>query len=705
MKLYIHIAVVLALAGTVFAGEVVWDTDKPDGSYDLNNKDNWTSGSVPTASDTVKFPEKMKNRNYTFTTSGDLRFQKFSLTFGNPTTANGDGNNITLDLGVDREMELEGVEDESTMRIDGQNSTLILKSGTIKPTEGVTFPRYFMANVLRDNNKVFVDGANSRMIFDAIKFVSPNSLFCVTNGGYVQSALLCGQPVDFKTTIQVTGEGSMWNLHTNRLLEIDGVSNEISGNKMRYPLCLGRNGSARDHNLLLKVDKKGVLTNFCGYVGYNCRGVQLLVDDATVYGRDAVNVGRFSAAAGNSVEVLNGGRITGNQYFHIGQEGRENRLRISGPGSAVDCEYFYAGFQQAGKSNVAEVVNGGFLRGSQWFSVGEEGKWNTLRIDGVGSTGECRRLRLAANTNAAYNVIEIANGGVVKVWGREFHAGMDKDISGFLPFGAGHDNRLSITGAGSRLEFINLVYAGESETATNNLIEVADGGLLYGSDTSTSGWSVIYLNNCAHNTVRVRDGGKMELAQFSMGMTDGGENSISNVLEIIGEDSVVNVRHKMYLNGVDNVLTISNGQLRVSTDSRADSEYLNFSQAEGRSSVLNLEGETPRIEAKRFSAKNTKITFKIPEGGFAEGPIVKATHELTVDATCSLEIVAEHSSDKTAILMQCEKNQLDVAASVIDKANSTGITGRKAKVYRIVKSADGRQLLLKPNNGMLIIFR
>ncbi len=211
----------MSLAGSVFGADVFWNAGKPDDTYDLSVAETW-GGNVPTETDTVKFPEDMSHKNYTFTTTTDLRFERFSLSFGNSDTKKGDGNNITLDLGTDRVMELVGVAGSSTMRLDGQNSTLTLKSGTIKPSEGVTAHRYFMANVLRNNNKVFIDGANSKFIFDAIKFVSVNSLFCVTNGGYVQGAMLISQgPQLIKgTCIQVTGEGSMWNLHESKKTRI-----------------------------------------------------------------------------------------------------------------------------------------------------------------------------------------------------------------------------------------------------------------------------------------------------------------------------------------------------------------------------------------------------------------------------------------------------------------------------------------------------
>ncbi len=643
MKLNIFVALILLLASAVHAGDVVWDASKPDGSYDLSAKENWSSGNVPGISDTVKFPNEMKSRNYIFTTLEDLCFQKFSLTFGNSDSVDGDGNNITFDLsadGIDRVMELEGVANTSTMRIDGQNSTLTLKSGTIKPTDGVTSPRYFMANVLRNNNKVFIDGVKSKFIFDAIKFVSIDSLFCVTNGGYVQGAMFVSQAPQriHGTCIQVTGEGSVWNLHTNRNMNIDLVSSS-------YPLCLASNQGQLLHDILVKVDNKGVLTNFCGYVGHNSSGAKVLIDNGIVYARNAVHIGSESTSFSNSITVCNGGLLKGSSDFVL--------------------------------------------------SVGHNGKWNTLRIDGVGSTCECNSVSLGTSTSAAYNTIEVSNGGMLNVgtvWSEE----KNQVISGFNPFGKSHNNQISITGAGSKIEFASLMYAGESETATNNLIEVADGGELYGRGVYE--WAVIYLNNCAHNTVRVREGGKIDVDQFSMGMTEGGENSISNVLEIIGEDSIVNVRHKMYLNGVDNVVTISNGLLRVLDDN----EYLNFSQADGRSSVLNLEGKKPRIEARKFAANNTKISFKIPEGGFADTPIVYSVNELTVNASCSLEIEAEHTSEAAAVLMQCKNNELVIPDSVI---KGTRFTGSKAALYKIMKSTDGKQLLLKSFNGTIIIVR
>ncbi len=120
------------------------------------------------------------------------------------------------------------------------------------------------------------------------------------------------------------------------------------------------------------------------------------------------------------------------------------------------------------------------------------------------------------------------------------------------------------------------------------------------------------------------------------------------------------------------------------------------------SGTLTLAGSQPRVTCANYTNKSTRLVFKVPEGGFAEGPIITATNNLCVDDSCSLEIVADHGSDKTMILMQSNNKTLSISDEVI--AN-VWFTGKKAGLYTVMKSADGRQLLLKPRNGTLVIFR
>ncbi len=662
-----------SFAGLAGAATITWDGTKADGTYDLSAADTW-GGSVPTAADEVHFPEQMSGRNYTFTASEDLEFMRFWVTFGRDITANGDGNTITLDLGADRTMTLTGVADSAAMRLDGQNSTLALKSGTVRVKEGGGYPTYFTGNALRNNNTILVDGPKSRLFIDGVKFASPNSLFCVTNGGFVQGALIASQVTDHVTnvTIRVTGEGSLWNLHTNMVKAVayDLIQYDsplvLAATKRRDGTWLG----GQENHVLLQVDNKGVVTNFCGYVGGDSAGARVLIDDATVYGRDALNIGRASTATNNAVEIRNGGLLTGVSEFHVGQEGQYNRL---------------------------DVKDGGRLSVGEGLYVGLSGSRNAMCVDNAAVTSQW--LRVGENATAKGNTLDVTNGGTMEVRSIWLNQAKDLEVGrgGFWPFFWGSENRITIAGEGSQLAFYGYAYAGgtNSLSATSNRIEVVDGGKLLGRLHSTSKWAVLYLHGL-NNTIQARDGGQIEADQVTLGITSKGTNSVSNALEIMGENSSVVARHLFYMNGVGNRCTISNGLLQASTGNAT----MRFSDATAftSTSFVNLQGKTPRMRAGKFSAQNTTFTFTVPEGGFTTGPIIKATESLTIADSCTLTVEADEKSSGTAILLQCAKGLTLGDAAV-------NLTGRRARFHRIEKSTDGTQLLLKPVNGFMVIVR
>ncbi len=656
---------------------------------DLADKSQWSGGFVPTIAEvatntptalfqwTSAYEEPIR-----ITMSEDLTMGTFQIS----EVAKGQLDaekwyDVTFDLGAARTLTLFGTDQSSMFKMGGDAGGYLrvrLASGTIQPANDAKHKTFRLMSATESPLEFFVDGPSSRLYFTGMEWSSCNSLFCVTNGGFVSGPLRLGGNRTRLTTnqvLRVAGTGSIWD---NADMGANGfTSANVSEN---YPT----------NEAMIHVTDGGVVTNLQGKIVDTGSNVRFVVDGGSVHlmaGTSKVaNFAETGTPSNNSVEILNNGYMGAEgAVFKFSNAGTGNRVAITDGGRyAVQTLYF--GTDNANSDNEFLVGSGGRATIASLLQFctknGGKGVQQLASNNVITVSGEGARLVLAA-TNTLLSVGGLNNGllvtdqGVVENHGVGDSRGIWINSDGWVKV----EKQGAISNGTIRVGY---------GTATNALLSVCDQGLF-----------------ACTNNLTLGDGSQLI-------QTDDGYGGEFNNTIFVGDKGRIETRGlRIYGNG--NKLVISNGLV---TAVGAISTATSASTSNGIGTLFAFAGSNPRLVSESTGTstihRQAKLQFTVPAEGYVEP--VMSFKKVSIENTTTLSVnVKACKAGGTFVLVDS-----DNAITFVDSANAgvkadtwisdvntklnANLTDERASVSL---SEDGKQLLLtvKPAKGLVLIIK
>jgi len=295
--------------------------------------------------------------------------------------------------------------------VDGSTNTLTIRQG------GVVSNQYAYIGSAGNKNSALVTDAGSKWINSDNVYVGINSgqfnSLTVSNGGYVRNVngyVGYGGGSDNNSAL-VTGTGSVWNNTAD--------------------LFIGFNGGSYNS---LTINKRGVVSNQFGYVGYSADNNTALVDNGTWINNADLAIGYNGND--NSLTVQNTGVVRSVNGV-IGANGNNNHGTVTGAGSVwANSGNLYIGSN--GYHNGLYILNNGLVsnvNGYVGYSDFGGASYNHALVDNATwvNTGS-----LTVGYNDDNNSLTVQNAG--KVYSVNGYVGVNS---------GGWYNQGTVTGAGS----------------------------------------------------------------------------------------------------------------------------------------------------------------------------------------------------------------------------------------------------------------
>lgn len=424
---------ILAFSVTVSAADtdIEWTGKK---NQNLDEIENW-SGEFPSSGIAYMSEEPVGDLKLDGSVFSLYRFWMRNLTSG-----------VAFDLGKDRVFTM-----SNRMLVEG-NSKVIIKSGTV----GVALSggdRLFVGDST-DCNKVTAMGADASLVAATLQVgtTGSNNEVLVEQGASAKTkTLISGRKAAMDNTVTVAGNGS--NLEVEQMYIGNG---EDSGISLHNGLVVSNNGSVAVSGCTIlgnyggrenyvEIGKDGSFsTDGYVYVGNSGSSNMVRIADGGVFSitNNDIAIGKKADAAGNIVEVCNGGELRmrrtseGNNNLYVGSSGNGNVLRFDGGkltrGGADEGVCIVIGSSQYADGNRLEILNGSSVDVSR-IIVGDNSNDSdlvlsnaTLRICGDG------RCQFSANAGHTGNDF-IIHGREARCIAREIDMGGNSKLVFNIP--------------------------------------------------------------------------------------------------------------------------------------------------------------------------------------------------------------------------------------------------------------------------------
>jgi len=247
------------------------------------------------------------------------------------------------------------------------------------------------------------------------------------------------------------------------------------------------------NQLLIELEGRLSTDGRC-YVGAYCNNNSAIIrDEGSVLEAGVVGVG--DRGSHNSLSILNGGEIIGDSGITVGREGGNNQLIISGSGSKFRGNREYSSLSAGnysgspGCTNNSILIENGGAATSKYGYIGSGNgtasvDHNIITVSGSNSTWTMSGYLEVGSTRAIGNRLLIKNGAAVS------------NIEAYVGTGnrsGPHDNRVTITGAGSVWTSAGELFIGErfgEAHGANNAIYIEDSASVFAKAvTVNSGWT------------------------------------------------------------------------------------------------------------------------------------------------------------------------------------------------------------------------
>ncbi len=465
---------------------------------------------------------------------------------------------------------------------------------------------------------------------------------------------------------------------------------------------------------------------------------------------------------GATAIVTNGCVVTNVSTFNVTSYSSQSRTVVTG-GSRI---YASSGnlSHQGGTGNSLELANGAHVYIDQSFSWGGSGGTATayggsrLAVSGAGSLfhqhggTQSNPYYMVLGNRFADDVFMVTDGasvvsdfGGVKLGAKGGCELTVKDgATATLPL-------FYFTGSGNQATISNAAFTNAtafSMAHTDNEMLHNPGGhsnnvfLATGPNASVSLRGPDFFGTGHHNVIRVEDGAQLQqstsLSEFmsqtcnskllisgsgtSVGKTygtfyvaqqssAGAVNSVSNIISVA--DGATFFVGRMYLMGIGNELSISNGTVEITGDS-----ILGFTVGAGSAgtlhtnNVVTLCGETPKLKILtdympfRLRGDST-LRFRVPKEGYAREFIpIDLACDFEMESSSALELDCEEWAARTGgklhlIKSKALRDSADPAGTTLARLNATVLPPD----CKLIVSAGNVYLKCPRRKGMVVCFR
>ncbi|MCK9589708.1 MAG: PEP-CTERM sorting domain-containing protein [Terrimicrobiaceae bacterium] len=232
-----------------------------------------------------------------------------------------------------------------------------------------------------------------------------NQLTIQTSGTIASSAnaYVGGSASSAWNTLTITGQGSKWL---------------VGSSSKKRSLYVGNHGS----NNTLAILDGGELTTWGGGVGGfgEANSNSAVVSGAGSKWTNNVDmtVGNLAGANGNSLSILNGGRVTSVNGI-VGNSSASNSVTVSGAGSQwINSGNLYIGKSATGQTNNLTVSGGGYVSNVTGQIGGAGGATgNSVLVTGAGSTWRNTGSLVIGVVSALGSTLTVTDGGLVQLDG------------------------------------------------------------------------------------------------------------------------------------------------------------------------------------------------------------------------------------------------------------------------------------------------
>jgi len=338
MKRYLLILFSI-LSVPVFAADVTWNGK--GGDYNLANPNNWSTGALPTTSDTMKLAKLPDDKAYVM--DGLSTITVYQLT-----SADSYGP-FTLDLGAGHSLLA-----TFKMFLNLKNAHYYLTSGTL----GIVWSggeRFFMGDNGPGGNTLTVTGPDSRLTSSKGMHIQVG-----TNIGRQRLEVLEGATVSGNVAIGVNAQLAAYGLNSNNVYVVDNSLHYVPADSEANPLTigtLGRYSSAyyQNHAVFSNEAVKTIyMPSSQGHLRSFGHGLLSVSGGSTFYTKGDIDVGysgdenRFEITGGSKVtcrvlnlasevdtQALPAGRAAPPTFDYIPGTMRGNSIYASDPGTIV----------------------------------------------------------------------------------------------------------------------------------------------------------------------------------------------------------------------------------------------------------------------------------------------------------------------------------------------------------------------------------
>ena len=392
-------------------------------------------------------------------------------------------------------------------------------------------------------------------------------------------------------------------------------------------------------------------------IGFYPRGVGngVVIDSGavvTITNMTALSIGDSSASASNTLQISNGGSLTGvDRLWFSGGIG--NTFRLSG--SATDLTLPCSGDKTyiRGVGNTFEILDGahytmgapGTANGRMWIGCAADQNYNTLRIAGAGSllTAPGGNFLVGQNCSTS-NGLVIADGGTFKcarlqigyggtaakpafgTYLKMTNGAVLTNMSDYVCVGYGNDGDKLPHVSDSRADISDSTVYCPNFYISHNTGAVNSAVCLVRSAIKASG-TVNICNNGRGGLLDLRDGSAVTCANFYAGHVTSQEPTAvwaGSGATVRVKDSTIDATGNFIFYGTNTTLVVDNGQIV------ANDVQLPFYYNPDHDCRIEIRGRNAKIRGKGAYVnggfrlgfrRDTRITFVIPANGYAEAPL------------------------------------------------------------------------------------
>lgn len=487
-------------------------------------------------------------------------------------------------------------------------------------------------------------------------------------------------------------------------------------------------------------------------IGFYPRGVGngVIIDSGavvTVTNMVGLSIGNSGASVSNTLQISDGGSLTGvdRLFFESGSYG--NTIRISGAATDLTLPHTNDRVYIRGQHNTFEVLDGahytmgapGTAQGRMWVGCAADQNYNTVRIAGAGSllTAPGGNFLVGQNCSTS-NGLVIADGGTFKcakvhigyggtaaapsfgAYLRMTNGAVLTNTADFVSVGYGNDgDKLPYT-SDSRADIVDSTVYTPDFYISHNTGAVNSAVCLVNGKIKASG-TINICNNGRGGLLDLKDNSAVTCANFYTGHGTSQEATAlwaGSGATVCVKDSTIDSTGNFIFYGSNTTLVVDNGQIT------ANDVQLPFYFTPDHDCKIEIRGRKAKIRGKGSYVqgafrlgfrRDTQIKFVVPANGYEEAPLqadlARINFSMNAEAG-DTPVVFDFSecgdTEFETLLVQAKSADAEIATSdkVKNKMRAALAAalpeGKKAK---LTFSKNEIKLTYGPKKGLLLLFR